>query len=450
MNQMLVSTIKNFFGKNKLVVFFWQCFLYLWFFLLVYSPRFAIFPMDWTKLLLILIAPVFLVKHKKLGKTIIKKDVAFIMVFPILIFIIIGLLTSYTLACDYSLALMFFLPPPLLCFMSWAWVQLYFEKVNATFLSVLAAIGNIAFIQSTFLIFDGFYPPVKNFFAQILIRGNTNIYADSFRPSGLSVRSGDSLGIIQALGGICVLYLLWNEKETLFNLFKLITISLSCFLVARTGIALLCIYCVFQFFMFSGRKHFLKNIVFATILASLLFAIFWNFSLSTEKQIQFREKIIPWGLVLFYSYSETGSFTSSEVLDTLWAMMFLPDSEREVWIGNGYYTDPNNGLNAIPSDNGYVRTIFAAGFIGTFAILAYYVCFLLTWLRYSSSRANSKFVIGVWLILFIAQFKIPILYYGMTQAFIWALFWALVFSRLRHYNDFGEITESDKRKFLYG
>lgn len=415
------------YSKPKSYSLTWKIFLGIWLFLFIYNPKFIFLPIGWLRPLFFSLLPVFLLKRKKILEHLKKFHIVSLFACSILVSALLSSFSVLNGSYDFSLSLFFFPSPILFGVMTLSWVLVFSEKVEKGFDSILAILGQVGTAQALFMLLEAFFQPIRDFFHLILIRDQgLNIdYETTFRVSGLSNYAGDGLGFIQAVLGFCVGYLIWRQPKLFGGKIQLFLILFSMFFCARTGIFLIFFFLFGILLFFPKRKLFLKSLLQFLGFFVLLLGIIWFGFITEKNKIVAQKTLIPWLGEVFEDIYNLSFLDRSSALGAQYGMLFLPTVESEVLFGNGYFVDLS-GKNAISSDNGYVRTIFAVGSFGLLGIFFYFFIFVIVWVKFAKEKFVARFCFLFWFLHFFAHNKVPYLYFGQTFQIIWLLTWGLI------------------------
>jgi hypothetical protein len=108
-------------------------------------------------------------------------------------------------------------------------------------------------------------------------------------------------------------------------------------------------------------------------------------------------------------------------------MIFLPDSLKTLFIGNGIFVDPiNPEYNYMDTDSGYIRFIFFSGLLGSFFFYLYFVLFLYLVTKLTSDRRKLVFIFSFCVAIFVGQIKFPFLYLASVHGPLFLLLFTLL------------------------
>ncbi|MFY4792122.1 hypothetical protein ACOTVU_07665 [Aliarcobacter butzleri] len=261
---------------------------------------------------------------------------------------------------------------------------------------------------------DWFVPSFRNFLQAILVIDFD--IETSIRATGLSYGTGDALSFIQAFSFLCGLYIIYYKKQYFINIIFLALIFISIIFIGRTGLVITIIGTILYSFSLLKDNFFPIIKFFLISLFLLIIFIFIGFQISDEKFL----RIINWAFEFYFSFANDGTFETSTT-SVLRDMYFLPSKELDILFGEGHYLHPfDKDINYIPSDSGYIRTIFFGGFFTLILLILFYLYILFIFKKFLSNK-EFIFIFIFFILLFIVQYKIPILYYGTTMRMIFVL-----------------------------
>ncbi|WP_418185380.1 hypothetical protein ACNSOS_11325 [Aliarcobacter vitoriensis] len=298
------------------------------------------------------------------------------------------------------------------------------KKINFKFEDILNAFFIIGIIQAIFILMDWFIPSFRNFLQAILVIDFD--IETSIRATGLSYGTGDALSFIQAFSFLCGLYIIYYKKQYFINIVFLALIFISIMFIGRTGLVIIIIGTILYSLVLL-KDNFIPIIKFFLIsLFLLIIFVFIGFQISDERFL----RIISWAFEFYFSFTNNGTFETSTT-SVLRDMYFLPTKELAILFGEGHYLHPyDKDINYIPSDSGYIRTIFFGGFFTLILLILFYLYILYIFKKFLTNK-EFIFIFVFFILLFIVQYKIPILYYGTTMRMIFVL---LIISYFIKYN----------------
>ncbi|MFW0702805.1 hypothetical protein ACN09M_07270 [Aliarcobacter butzleri] len=261
---------------------------------------------------------------------------------------------------------------------------------------------------------DWAIPSFRNFLQTILVIDFD--IETSIRATGLSYGTGDALSFIQAFSFLCGLYIIYYKKQYFINIVFLALIFISIMFIGRTGLVISIIGAIlYSFFLLKDTIIPITKFISISLFLLIIF-IFIGFQISDERFL----RIINWAFEFYFSFVNDGSFETSTT-SVLRDMYFLPYKELTILFGEGYYMHPfDKDINYIHSDSGYIRTIFFGGFFTLILLILFYLYILFIFKKFLSNK-EFIFIFVFFVLLFIVQYKIPILYYGTTMRMIFIL-----------------------------
>lgn len=382
-------------------------------FLYIYIPTFQIIG-GLTKFYLLFAGFYFLFNYKKLIDFFLNSYIFFMSFFMLFIVFITRLIPSLLETYDFSFNNYFLISLVINLPLTFLILSFFYKRINFKFEDILSSFFIIGIIQAIFILMDWFIPPFRRLLQSILVI-NFDIET-SIRATGLSYGTGDALSFIQAFSFLCGLYIIYYKKKYFINTIFLALIFVSIIFVGRTGLVITTIGIVL-YSLFLLKDKFLPIVKFCLISFFLLtFFTFIGFQVSDEKFL----RIINWAFEFYFSFMNDGTFETSTT-NALKNMYFLPSKELSLLFGEGYYMSPfDKSFNYIHSDSGYIRTIFFGGFFTLVLLILFYLYILYIFKKFLSYK-QFIFIFVFFILLFIVQYKIPILYYGTTMRMIFIL-----------------------------
>ena len=251
-----------------------------------------------------------------------------------------------------------------LFFLSFILISSVFKKYLSLKL-VVEIIILASFINSTIILLEFFYDPLKVFLENILIQYSDNniSYANSiFRLRGIALGSGASLGLFNLIAMILLINNGLN-KLNYYDFIKISIIFLSCFFISRSSIYVgFILYSIFLFIQFKN-----KPINFLFFFSLFLFVFILLFQNILAQQLDY--SWFFWVFSTFETFIEFNvfEFSNSSVTDLSETTSF---NVNNFILGNGYYSGPSDFL--IQSDSGYWRMTNAIG-MGSVLFYSYFI-----------------------------------------------------------------------------
>ena len=300
------------------------------------------------------------------------------------------------------------------------------RAVGCDFKKLLYLISFATFLQSLFVLLEWFSPAFSD-----LTYGVINKKPMWLRASGLSSEAGDGLSMIQATGAMSSYYLYMfleqRKKYIYFSLFMFVAQFLSIAFVGRTGFILLVSFMMISFLF--GRITFQKGVRVLGFVALVGFIGYglYRFAVPDAARELLETRLFPWAFESAYSFVERGTFETSSTTEIWEDMIFLPDSLKTLFIGNGIFVDPiNPEYNYMDTDSGYIRFIFFSGLLGSFFFYLYFVLFLYLVTELTSDRRKLVFIFSFCVAIFVGQIKFPFLYLASVHGPLFLLLFTLL------------------------
>lgn len=257
---------------------------------------------------------------------------------------------------------------------------------------VFYAIAYATLIQAICILSSFSFESVKVFFDSILpeFEKPHNFY---FRTRGLSDSASAALSVIQAFGCLSFMHLssAFPSKKLKYILFAFIVV-ISNFLVGRTGM----IFGFFFIFLYLSYPFTVKKLFSLIKYLFLLLAVcvFVYNCLPSDTQLFFMDYIYPWLLDKDASSSDSDMGRTLELLEDMW----LFPSGIYFFIGEGgWKSTVSDVANYVDSDIGYVRMLFAIGFVG----MVFFYSVILNGLRYIYKKyGNEYYLLIICLLVF--------------------------------------------------
>jgi hypothetical protein len=235
--------------------------------------------------------------------------------------------------------------------------------------------------------------------------------ASIVRVRGFANAGGAGLSLVQGIGAYLSFFLFYSEKKSHYKiLYLLITflIASSTIPVGRTGLIgfSLMIFAFLFISTLSDQKisqimSFIKYVAVGIIVAVFSYKIFVTY----EYQLFLEERIFPFAFELFLNFSTSGNVTTDSTED-LKTMLFLPDSLKTFFIGDGFW-EYGDG-NYMNTDSGYLRVLFAVGVIGL--LLFYVPLFAIFWISVLYAEKQYRVFLSIlYLYMLLIEIKEPFL-----------------------------------------
>jgi len=285
----------------------------------------------------------------------------------------------------------------------------------------------VILVNSVIMLFEYSVPGVKDAIESHLVQSDTsNIdYAEHpFRLRGLSSSGGAALSIVNALGVMFVVFLVWrNEMSGLLGLLASVVIAASNIFAGRTGLIASLGYTIFLlgFLLWrSARSGFygLLRALGLLVLAAWFVSSALNFNLDAE--------VSRWAFE--WADGLTTGKVSSSSSDELGGMLFLPTEAIDLFFGMGFFEGEN--AKYMRSDSGYVKTVLSIGLL--FGGLLYAFIGWLFFKVVSVSHEYRWLVITVLGFMYLVEIKEPFLYQNFAARVLFFLSgsaWFIIWQR---------------------
>ncbi len=257
--------------------------------------------------------------------------------------------------------------------------------------NVLKLFFLIALLQSFFIILMMFFPSINAYIQSIIrtkeeIEFMSNTYG-GIRGLGISGSVAFGLAIIMSL--LSFLSIVWfNEEDCnipfflkLFFIILLLFVSIS---AGRTAVLGFVLGGVYSFICSDYKKKFYRALQ-ILIYVSLFLFIFWRFFLN-EHVYDILKKYSDYSFQMLYYYLDSGKLSTTST-DALFNMYF-PLTEKQIFIGDGYYT-LKDGTYYLGTDAGFMRL---ALFLGAVPSVIFYFLFFIFLTIYAANSIKPKIV----------------------------------------------------------
>ncbi len=211
----------------------------------------------------------------------------------------------------------------------------------------------------------------------------------AYRVTGLTV-SYNTLSLVQGFGLLVGLMIQEQYKGTRARMFFLVALTLvtvSLFLAGRAAAYMMFFLVVFTVLV-RARRDLLNRQGLLSILAVGLMVLSLNSALSPEVLDRFTTLTLRPFTEPVSQLLQLGTVEGTHGGDTaegIFAeMYFLPDDEITLWVGSSV---SGRASVYVPSDVGYVLSVFGIGLIGTAITVAFYVYLLIMAFRWRRHRA---------------------------------------------------------------
>lgn len=281
------------------------------------------------------------------------------------------------------------------------------------------------FFQSLFIILDWAVPGANGILSSIVVQPDS--VENSYRVAGLSSSTGDGLSFRQALGAMAALHLSVVSSSKLRQCWWIGIVCLSLLsmvFVGRTGVILFLVFAIVYGFTSPAKKSLAKSL--AVFLAMNAVAGMIGVTLmSAEQREALFTTVLPSAFDFAFSYFAGQGLNVGSIEVLTGRMLFVPDSIGTLLLGDGYWRNPIGTGNYVPSDIGYIRSIYYVGVLGSMLIYIWYGFFWYTLRRLTTEPNIRAFINASVVALFVSHAKFPFLYASTTLVFCFLLFFVL-------------------------
>lgn len=404
--------------------------------LAITSASTTIFPIGLGKVILILLLPYFLTSLIKDNFHFIKA-IIYIYLTMFIIFLFVYLHTIYFESNDFSHSYIFLLNMIEFMFLGVIFAHI-FKKYMIKDRYILLEIFVLSALINSIIVYINITIPSSRIIIQSIMPVVGNLPPDYlFRVGGLSNGPGASLSIFHSFGAIISYFLLSKSNRIKIQIkYTLITILIlgSTLFISRTGFFLFFIIVGLYtlFFNLLNIKLLLRNLLYlisGLILLLLVVILLLNIILDQNQIYLFQERFIPWAFELFISYFESGDISSSSTNDLLDNHLFLPEDESSLWFGEAHYAGTDAKGHYIPSDSGYIRSIFSIGLIGSIIAYSFFPFILIFIKKYFLDKSIYRLLFIMICGLFIIEIKMPFMYAGKVNLILYIV----IFSEISYF-----------------
>lgn len=405
------------------------------FLILLIGVKITFLPVALSKLVLIIFFPVFIThiyKHKKVNA-----NVSSLILYLFLIFSFLIVHSTFMQTYDYSYVYLFFLNLVEFSFTSILIVYLMKNELIKDNLVLLKIIIISILLHSLFLYLNVFVPSTRISIDFIPMGGNIDEFS-LFRVRGIALSPNAGLSIMHSIGAVLAFFMFNKSKiykEKIFYSFIMVFILGSTLLISRTGFFLFFIIVAIYSVFFNS--HTIKNnikkansfllsiftIVLVVYVASKTF-------LDEELALYIVDKLIPWAFELFISDGKSSFLESRSTSDVLDNMIFFPENQKTWLIGDGRYDGIDGIGHYIPSDSGYIRSIYSVGLFGMIFIYSFLPFILLIFKNnFKKQKEIYNLLLVIVFALFLTEIKMPLIFSGPVIKLIYLI----LFSSIYHY-----------------
>lgn len=275
-----------------------------------------------------------------------------------------------------------------------------------------AWIACVIFVQSIF-IFIGFLSPGFRHVTAAFIAESGNIDAtDAMRIRGLSNSSGAGASLLFAIGAAMSLASAVDAKTKKLGLFFLVT-TVSCamatFFTGRTGMFTFALFLPLYFLISYAKRSLSRKTVkiYLLIVGSIIIVpiVVFNYLLPAETRDFIGENVLGRAFTMYFSVVEHGTIRTRTTDYIINEMLFLPDSEKTFLFGDALFIA--DGGNYMRTDSGYIRYIFAMGFLGCLVLYGAILYMFRVMIRNSPSQVLRTALLTLLILIAIAEIKEP-------------------------------------------
>jgi hypothetical protein len=281
------------------------------------------------------------------------------------------------------------------------------------------------FLQSLFVILDWAVPAANSLLTSIVVQPEA--VEISFRVAGLSSSTGDGLSFRQALGAMAALHL---SVVSVMKMQRIWWVGVVCLcllsmaFVGRTGVVLFLAFAIVYGFT-SPLKKSVANSLFVFLAMYVVVGTIGVLLMSTAQREALFGIVLPQAFEFAFSYFAGEGFNVASLEVIMGRMLFVPESVDTLLLGDGYWSNPIGPGNYVPSDVGYVRSIYYVGVLGSLMVYIWYGFFWYVLRRMTSDSDIKSFIDGSFAALFLSHAKFPFLYSGTTLILCFLLFFVL-------------------------
>jgi hypothetical protein len=265
-------------------------------------------------------------------------------------------------------------------------------------------------LQALIAIFSFINPSMKAMLYNLVIFTANFDEKQTLRAVALSSAGGASLSVVQSFGVISGIFLLKyyspNFMQSVFLYLGIIIITLSTFIIGRTGLVVSLLAIVVYILSFKIKP----KTIFVLVSVFILFAQIDLIRL-TDKLMK---DVDGFNIELFTAWIENAFTIKDNATTEDLSSMPVPPISFETIIGTGRVTDPVLGVNASGHDSGYIQAYYSMGLI--LAILFYlsYAYFLSKAIRTS----NFPILYVLLAMVFLLEVKEPFIFQYALPFFV--------------------------------
>jgi hypothetical protein len=312
----------------------------------------------------------------------------------------------------------------------WGFARSYVDRPDdaSKFILELVQLVMLAILlNSVIMLLEYFVPGVKDTIESYLIQSDSsNIdYAEHpFRLRGFASSGGAALSIVNALGVMFVIFLVWRGAMSgLFGLLAAAVMAVSNIFAGRTGLIASLAFSVLllAFLLWRSARTGLTGLIRAIGLLILTSCF-----ISGVLNIDFDAEASRWAFE--WVDGLTSGKVSSSSSDELGGMLYLPTNAIDLLFGVGFFEGESSQY--LRSDSGYVKTVLSVGLL--FGGLMYAFIGWLLFKVVEVSREYRWLVIAVLGFLYIVEIKEPFLYQNFAARVLFFLSgsaWFIIWQR---------------------
>lgn len=270
-----------------------------------------------------------------------------------------------------------------------------------------------------------------------LIPIGTNIDEFSlYRVRGLALSPNAGLSIMHSIGAVLAFFLFSKSdflKEKVFYSSIMLLILGSTLFISRTGFFLFFLIVIIYSLLkdFQGIRSHVKNIISVLIsIFAILLAVYVISTFLLDKQfvMYIVDKLIPWAFELFIDDNKSSFLESRSTNDVLDNMIFFPENQKTWLMGDGRYDGIDGFGHYIPSDSGYIRSLYAVGVFGLLFIYGFFPFVLLIFKnKFRGQEETFRLLIAIIFCLFLTEVKMPLLFSGSVIKLIYLFLFSSIY-----------------------
>jgi len=292
-----------------------------------------------------------------------------------------------------------------------------------------------AFFQALLIVAMLVVPEIKHFVFSISALeylDKVNERTGGVRALGLAASVTYDLGILQSLGVVFISFLIREKCSAprlmlyvVITLFLLISILVS----GRSGLVGVGLaFIVVGINVFRTKLARWNSIKYTISTVGVMFGVVViALSLLPQNYIILLERVMHFGLEIFFNYFESGELATSST-DHLFTMYI--EIPQNAWLfGHGYWTDPVWGTYYMSTDVGYIRDLFFFGVIGASTLYLLYLYMFINIRNKLNIYMGGKYVLlsyALFFIFFLAHAKGSFLNSAMAPKLVFIIFFIVI------------------------